>query len=482
MGFFEANSGMEVWGDDASAYVAVAQRYIIDQITPISAFLRLRPFGAHTLLESVEGDEKIARFSFIGIGEWARLLEADGKAVLVGPHGTQVDDDPLRLLREQAARQRIAIPDHVELPFCGGAIGYFGYEWVRRLEKLPKRHSKQGPDWEWVWPKAVIAFDHARHLLTVIVETPREQVDQAKTRLQLLVDAMRQPLMLAEPRVQRVGPVVPNLDRDHYDQMIFRAKEHIVAGDIFQVVLSQSLSTDIAGDPFSLYRKLRHINPSPYLFYFETPRRTLVGASPEALIRVKGGVISNRPIAGTRPRGKSVQEDQMLWEELIHDAKERAEHVMLVDLARNDLGRVSEYGSITVTEFMQQERYSHVMHIVSEVQGNLTPQFDALDALAASFPAGTLTGAPKIRAMELIEAIEPSARGTYGGVVGYLAHSGDLDTCITIRTLDIRGEHVVVQAGGGIVADSDVDREYQESLNKASAALSVLESGEEEWL
>lgn len=482
MGFFEASGGMEVWDNDSNSYVAVVQRYIFDQITPISAFLLLRPFGAHTLLESVEGDEKIARFSFIGIGEWARLLEADGQAVLVGPEGTQVADDPLVLLRQQAERQRVTVPDSLELPFSGGAIGYFGYEWVRRLEKLPRRHAKRGPDWEWVWPKAVVAFDHARHQLTVIVESAREQVDQAKTRLQMLVEGLRQPLMLAEPRVQRAGPVVPNLDRDHYDQMILRAKEHIVAGDVFQVVLSQSLSTDIIGDPFNLYRKLRYINPSPYLFYFETPRRTLVGASPEALVRVKNGVVSNRPIAGTRPRGKSSQEDQALWDELIHDPKERAEHVMLVDLARNDLGRVSEYGTIAVTEFMQPERYSHVMHIVSEVQGNLTPQFDALDALAASFPAGTLTGAPKIRAMELIEELEPSARGTYGGVMGYFAHSGDLDTCITIRTLDVTEGQVVVQAGGGIVADSDVDREYQESLNKASAALSVLEPGEEEWL
>lgn len=482
MGFFEANGDMEVWSEGNRLHVAVVQRYIVDQLTPISAFLRLRPFGAHTLLESVEGDEKIARFSFIGIGEWARLLEADGQAVLVSPDGTQVADDPLVLLRQQSERQRVAVPAGVELPFSGGAVGYFGYEWVRRLEKLPRRHVKRGPDWEWVWPKAIVAFDHARHQLTVIVESAREQVDQAKTRLQMLVEGLRQPLMLAEPRVQRVGPIESNLNRGQYDQMIGRAQEHIVAGDIFQVVLSQSLSADIVGDPFNLYRKLRHVNPSPYLFYFETPRRTLVGASPEALVRVTQGVVSNRPIAGTRPRGKSSQEDQALWEELIHDPKERAEHVMLVDLARNDLGRVSEYGSVAVTEFMQPERYSHVMHIVSEVTGQLTSKFDALDALAASFPAGTLTGAPKIRAMEIIEELEPSSRGTYGGVVGYFSHRGDLDTCIAIRTLDVKDGHVTVQAGGGIVADSSADREYEESLNKASAALSVLEPGEEEWL
>ncbi|MHB1611232.1 MAG: anthranilate synthase component I [Sulfobacillus sp.] len=482
MGFFEQSGSAEVWGTPHNAHVAVVQRYVVDQLTPIAAFLRLRPLGAHTLLESVEGDEKIARYSFIAIGEWARLLEADGQAVLVGPEGTTVGRDPVVMLRQQSERQRIAVPDSVELPFAGGAVGYFGYDWVQHLEKLPRRHQKKGPDWEWVWPKAVVAFDHRRHQLTVIVEAVRDQQDQARTRLQILVDALRQPLMLAEPRVQRVGPVISNMTRDAYDQMIQRAQQYIVAGDIFQVVLSQNVSAQIVGDPFNLYRRLRHVNPSPYLFYLETPRRTLAGSSPEALIRVTNGMISNRPIAGTRPRGKTEAEDQALWADLIEDPKERAEHVMLVDLARNDLGRVSQYGSVSVSEFMQQELYSHVMHIVSEVQGSLTTDYDALDALKASFPAGTLTGAPKIRAMEIIEELEPCARGAYGGVVGYFSHQGNLDTCITIRTLDIAEDRVVVQAGGGIVADSDTDREYQESLNKAAAALSVLEPNEEEWL
>ena len=281
---------------------------------------------------------------------------------------------------------------------------------------------------------------------------------------------------------RQLTPIKSNMTREYYEQIIERGKDYIVAGDVFQVVLSQALSTRISGDAFSLYRKLRHVNPSPYLFYLETPRRILAGASPEVLVRVTNRVASNRPIAGTRRRGANAAEDEKLWNELILDPKEKAEHVMLVDLARNDLGRVCEYGSIAVSHFMTKEVYSHVMHIVSEVQGHLKPQFDALDALAVSFPAGTLTGAPKIRAMEIIEELEPEARGVYGGIVGYLSHRGDLDACITIRTMDVMGDLVTVQAGGGIVADSLAEFEFQESMNKAAAALSVLHASEEEWL
>ncbi len=472
-----------IWDSPDCEHVAVVRNFSVDQITPISAYLRLRPFGAHTLLESVEGDDKVARYSFIGIGEWARLLEADGQAILVGPEGTEVSDDPLELLRKQQARQCIAVPDDVEWPYVGGAIGYFGYDWVRRLEKLPRTHAKRGPDWEWVWPKAVVAFDHRKQQVAVVVETSREQLEQAFTRMEILVDGMRQPVMLAEPRVRNLTPFKSNMTREAYDEMVRRAQEYIVAGDIFQVVLSQNFSTKMSGDPFSLYRKLRHVNPSPYLFYLETPRRILAGSSPEALVRVTGNIASNRPIAGTRRRGKNAEEDKQLWNELIADPKERAEHVMLVDLARNDLGRVCEYGTVNVSQFMERETYSHVMHIVSEVEGVLKPDCDALDALAACFPAGTLSGAPKIRAMEIIEELENQARGAYGGVVGYWSHGGNLDACITIRTLDVRGDEVSVQAGGGIVADSIAADEFQESVNKASAALSVLDGGgEEDWL
>jgi anthranilate synthase component 1 len=336
--------------------------------------------------------------------------------------------------------------------------------------------------WEWVWPKAVVAFDHPRQLVTVIVETPRDQIEQGRTRLEILVEALRQPIMLAEPLIRTLTRVSSTVQREDFVAMVQRAKEYIAAGDIFQVVLSQRLEARIAGDPFSLYRRLRHMNPSPYLFYLETPRRVLAGSSPETLVRVEGRVAINRPIAGTRPRGRTPEEDQALWNNLIHDPKERAEHLMLVDLARNDLGRIAEYGTVKVNAFMVQEKYSHVMHIVSEVQGEVRPEFDALDVLSASFPAGTLTGAPKIRAMEIIEELEPTARGAYGGVVGYWSHRGDLDACITIRTVEIEDGMAYVQAGAGIVADSDPVVEYQESLNKAQAALDVMAQGEDEWL
>ncbi|MCY0877897.1 MAG: anthranilate synthase component I [Firmicutes bacterium] len=474
--------GEEIWDDGQAHHVAVVRRYAVDQLTPISAFLRLRSLGAHTLLESVEGDDKIARYSFIALGEWARLREEGGEAVLVSAEGEERSHNPLELLRRQQHRQHIAVPQDVELPFVGGAVGYFAYDWVRYLEKLPRRHAQRGPLWEWAWPKAVVAFDHRRQVVTVIVETPRAQLEQARTRLEILVEALRQPLMLAEPVVRRLTQVQAAMDRETFVSMVRRAQEYIAAGDIFQVVLSQRLEARIAGDPFSLYRRLRHLNPSPYLFYLETPRRVLAGSSPETLVRVEGNVAVNRPIAGTRPRGRTAEEDQALWESLIHDPKERAEHVMLVDLARNDLGRICKYGTVRVDAFMVQEKYSHVMHIVSEVRGEVRPEFDAMDVLGASFPAGTLTGAPKIRAMEIIEELEPTSRGAYGGIVGYWSHRGDLDTCITIRTLEIEEGTAYVQAGAGIVADSDPVVEYQESWNKAQAALDVLTQGEDEWL
>lgn len=477
-----ARAGEAIWDDGQADHVAIVRRFSVDQLTPISAYLRLRPLGAHTLLESVEGDDKIARYSFIAIGEWARLLESHGQGVLVSQKGTEVADDPLALMRKQQARQRIAVPDDVELPFVGGAVGYFAYDWVRILERLPRRHEPRGPAWEWVWPKAVAAFDHRRQELTVLVETPRDQVDQGRARLEILVEALRQPLMLAEPVARARTAVESTVGQAEFVEMVLKAQEYIRAGDIFQVVLSQRLSAKISGDPFSLYRRLRHVNPSPYLFFLESPRRILAGASPETLVRVEQDVAINRPIAGTRPRGKTPEDDAALWEELVHDPKERAEHVMLVDLARNDLGRICEYGTVTVDSFMDKELYSHVMHMVSEVRGKLRPGMDALDVLAASFPAGTLTGAPKIRAMEIIEELEPATRGAYGGVVGYWSHRGDLDACITIRTLEIEEDTAYVQAGGGIVADSVPLSEYQESMNKAAAALKVLEAGEEEWL
>ncbi|MBX5466282.1 MAG: chorismate-binding protein [Firmicutes bacterium] len=474
---------MTVWQGSEAPRMAVVATLAVDHLTPIGAFVRLRPLGAHTLLESVEGDEKVARYSFIAVGEWARLVEEEGQAVLRADGSVlDVDPNPVAVLRRAQDRFRVAVPSAVELPFPGGAVGYFAYDWVRWLERLPRHHRQRGPLWEWVWPKAVVAFDHRQKTVTVIAEGDADEPAPARALAEAMVQQMQAPWPVLPPKARRVGPIVANVSRERYLEMVAQAQRYILAGDIFQVVLSQRLWAPIAGDAFDLYRRLRRVNPSPYLFYLETPRVTLVGSSPEALIRVQNGWAINRPIAGTRRRGRTEAEDRALWDELIADPKERAEHTMLVDLARNDLGRVCRYGSVEVTHLMERESYSHVMHIVSEVRGQLQPELDSLDALAAVFPAGTLTGAPKIRAMEVIEELEPEARAAYGGVVGYLSHRGDLDACITIRTIEVRDHQASVQAGGGVVADSRPEAEFQESLNKAAAGLTVLEAEGEPWL
>jgi anthranilate synthase component 1 len=467
----------------ARPYAAAWVTYPVDQESPITAFLKLRALGAHTLLESVAGDEKVARFSFIAVGRLAELVEEGGEAVLRGEAGTVAGPDPVALLRAGRDAYRAPVPPgHLALPYSGGPLGFFAYDWVRRLERLPSRHPRVAPEWYWTWPHTVLAFDHRHRSLTIIAQArPDEGEAFLRGRLQAAVDALHQPFRPLDTPARRTGPVRANLTETAYGEMVERARAYIRAGDIFQVVPSQKLSAPVSGDPFGLYRRLRRLNPSPYLFYLETPALTLVGASPESLVRVQDGRVETRPIAGTRPRGRTPEEDEQLWEDLRQDEKEQAEHVMLVDLGRNDLGRVSLPGSVVVKALMIREQYSHVMHLVSVVEGRLDPSRDALDALMACFPAGTLTGAPKIRAMEIIDELEPERRGAYGGIVGYWSHQGALDTAITIRTLEIAEGLATVQAGGGVVADSQPEREYQESLNKARALLAVLEQ-EEEWL
>jgi anthranilate synthase component 1 len=464
-------------------YRAVARAFPVDQETPITAFLKLRSLGAHTLLESVEGDEKIARFSFIAVGAVAELTADADRAVLRGDLGTLEAPDPTPLLRRGWALYRAETPPGLALPYTGGAVGYLAYDYVRTIERLPRRHRPAAPVGHWVWPHTVVAFDHRQQTLTVIAQAHRDQPSAVLAeRLQAVVAALSRPHQPVTTSVGRRGPVTSNLGQGRYEEMVERARRYIEAGDIFQVVLSQKLSAPVTGDPFGLYRRLRRLNPSPYLFYMETGERTLVGSSPELLVRVQGGDVFTRPIAGTRPRGETPEADERLWTDLVSDEKERAEHVMLVDLGRNDIGRVAVPGTVRVTRLMAREAYSHVMHMVSDVSGRLMPGLDALDALRACFPAGTLTGAPKIRAMEIIEELEPESRGAYGGVVGYLAHGGSLDAAITIRTLEICGGQATVQAGGGIVADSVPEREYQESLNKARALIAVLDGdGKDEW-
>lgn len=462
-------------------YWAAALEFPVDQETPITAFLKCRPLGAHTLLESVAGDEKVARYSFVMIGRLATLVEQDGRAVLAGEAGRLEGTHPVALLRAGVAAYRAPVPPGLDLPYTGGPVGFFAYDWVRTLERLPSRHPPVAPGWYWTWPETVLAFDHRRQSLTIVAQSrPEAGLEGLKTRLDRVLAALAAPFAPTDTPARRTGPVRSNIAPEAYRTMVRRAQDYIVAGDAFQVVVSQKLSAPVEGDPFGFYRRLRRLNPSPYLFYLEAPDRVLVGSSPEMLVRVQGRRVETRPIAGTAPRGRTPEEDDARWAALVADEKERAEHVMLVDLGRNDLGRVCRAGTVRVRRLMVREQYSHVIHIVSEVEGELQPERDALDALAACFPAGTLTGAPKIRAMEIIDELEPERRGAYGGIVGYLSHQGDLDTCITIRTLEVRDGQATVQAGGGVVADSDPEREYQESLNKAQALVRVLD-GEERW-
>jgi anthranilate synthase component 1 len=463
-------------------YQVLSKTYPVDQETPVTAFLKVRGLGAHTLLESVEGEAKVSRFSFIAVGSLATLTEdPDGLAVLDGEAGRMVGTSPTALLRAGWAAYRAPAPIGVELPYTGGAVGYFGFDWVRKQERVPSRHPPLAAGWSWTWPWGVLAFDHRRQTLTIIVQARVEEgAARLGERLDAVLEALGQGHMPTAADAHRTGPIESNLAYPAYEAMVEAGRRHIVAGDVFQVVLSQQFSAAVTGDPFGFYRRLRRLNPSPYLFYLERQPLTLAGASPEMLVRVSGHRALVRPIAGTRPRGRDAAEDDALWENLRRDEKECAEHVMLVDLGRNDLGRVAEVGTVRVDRLMVREQYSHVTHMVSEVSARLAAGRDALDALAATFPAGTLTGAPKVRALEIIDQLEPCGRGAYGGVVGYLSHAGDLDTAITIRTLEISSGRAIVQAGGGIVADSTPAREFEESVNKARALLQVLD-GEEDW-
>jgi anthranilate synthase component 1 len=478
----------------AGHLAAVLWEGVADLETPISIFCKLRPHGACYLLESAEQDGRVGRYSFIGCRPLARL-EADARGVrLQAPVGVPAPSpNPLRALAELLERLRpLAPPAGGELPpFWGGAVGFFGYELIHHLERVPRL-----PDDGSGWPEAafviasrLVVVDHFRHRLQVIglapVGTGEGAAAAAHQAAAEAVAEVRQALASPLPPLPQVelpppGPTTgrANMSRARYGEMVERAKGYIRAGDIFQVVLSQRLSRPFAGDPLHVYRVLRSLNPSPYMFLLDFGHSQLVGASPEMLVRVRDGVVETRPIAGSMPRGASPEEDRALEARLRSDPKELAEHVMLVDLGRNDIGRVAQPGSVEVPERFVVERFSHVMHLVSGVRGRLAPGTDAFAALAACFPAGTLTGAPKIRAMEIIAALEPVRRGPYGGCVAYFGFDGNMDTAICIRTLALRDGVATVQAGGGIVADSVAEREYQESLNKASAVLRALEATE----
>jgi anthranilate synthase component 1 len=452
--------------------VPVRADLLADLETPVSAYAKLRGAGPAFLLESVEGGENVSRYSFIGCNPRKILRARPG------------DPDPLaELQKEMAAHRPVSVPGLP--PFTGGAVGYLGYEYIHSIERtvpLAKRDELDVPMLWFMLCDSIVAFDRAHQTMRLIVNAhvgtdDDAAYDAACTELRRMQAALTRPSPLASAALGDTGPVqVPagNFTQAAFEQMVDDSKEYIRAGDIFQIVLSQRFSRKFTRTPLDLYRTLRTVNPSPYMFLLEADDFALVGASPEVHVRLTGRKVEIRPIAGTRPRGKTATEDAALETDLLADEKERAEHLMLVDLARNDIGRVCAYGSVKVPEFMIIERYSHVMHIVSQVEGQLAPERTAYDLMRATFPAGTVSGAPKIRAMQLIAEKEATQRGSYAGALGYFSYDGNLDSCITLRTALIKGGEVHIQAGAGIVADSVPAAEYQETINKASALFKAI--------
>jgi anthranilate synthase component 1 len=451
--------------------VPVIQTYLEDCETPVSAFLKLRGAGPAFLLESAEQGQRVGRWSFIGYRprRVVRWVLADG-------------GDPYALAADEVERHRQA-PIPGLPPFAGGAVGFFGYDCVRTVEPLgaPNPDPVGLPDLALMLTDALVAFDHLKHTVTILANAyvDEDGVEGGYERARALVDEVRERLAGPLPRLDGgVGAepeFAPNMPRGAFEAMVARIVEYVHAGDAFQVVPSQRWTAQVDADPFSVYRGLRAINPSPYMYFLDFEDFQIVGASPEPLVTVSGGRATTRPIAGTRPRGGDAEEDEAIAADLLADEKERAEHVMLVDLGRNDLGRVCEFGSVEVETFMAVETYSHLIHIVSSVAGRLRPDVGPMDALRSILPAGTLSGAPKVRAMQIIDELEPVKRGAYGGAVGYLSYSGELDTCICIRTVVMRDGTAHMQAGGGTVADARPDYEYEESRNKARAVARAIE-------
>ena len=463
-----------------------------DLETPISVYMKLRGDGASFLLESVEGGERIARYSFIGVKPRAQYIIRGNEIEIKEISGTRqrrYDGDPTYFLQEEMSRFKF-VPQPGVPRFIGGMVGYLGYESVRFFEptlksRMNHRVERTGnvPDGIYLLADTVIAFDHARRSLSLIANVLDGDIDSANRKLDEIESCIHQPLPQASPREVQASRTRSNMTQGRYEDMVRDAKEYIAAGDIFQVVLSQRFERETNVEPFDVYRAVRRLNPSPYMFFFdfgmvEDEPLYLVGSSPEMFVRLEGRTASLRPIAGTRPRGTDAQADSALAQELLADPKERAEHVMLVDLGRNDLGRVCEYGTVKVSDFFTIEKYSHVMHIVSHVEGKLRSDLTAFDLVRASFPAGTVSGAPKVRALEIISDLEPDPRGAYAGAVGYFGFDGNMDTCLALRTMVARGKLFSVQAGAGIVADSNPNTEYQETVNKASAMLKAIEMAE----
>ncbi len=481
-------------------FVPVVKEIIADLLTPVSAFLKIAEHSDYSFLfESVEGGERVARYSFLGKDPFLVLRQRAGRTIMDRSGVTTESSEPFipALRRLMAEFQSPFVPG---LPrFTGGAVGFIGYDASPVFEPALIEawaaaswadHGKAGgepPEDEagFMLFDTVLAFDHVKHRILIIAnarvtadEDLRALYQFACAKIQFLERELQRGLSQPEPQTEAAPTVRSNMTRETYEQGVRTIKEHIAAGDIYQAVLSQRFEADVTADPFTVYRALRHVNPSPYMYFTRMGGLSIVGSSPEMLVRVEGRHVETHPIAGTRPRGGGEEEDLRLGEELKKNEKERAEHVMLVDLGRNDLGRVCEFGTVRVPQYMTLERYSHVMHLVSRVDGRLAEGRDHLDALVACFPAGTVSGAPKIRAMEILAELEPTRRDIYAGAVGYIDFAGNLDFCIAIRTITIRNGRARIQAGAGIVADSDPPAEYEETRDKARAVLTALAMAE----
>jgi len=472
--------------------IPVYRTLLSDHLTPVLAFRKLMGEGEQGfLLESIVGLERVARYTFLGVRPreticaWGRRVE-----VQQGDRVTRSEcDDPLARLAQCLAAHKVV--HHGHLPrFTGGAVGYAGYDIIRHYEHLPNtpKDDRGLPDMVFGFYDTMVIFDHVQKTVMVVSNAilgdgePVKAYDAARERIDAVCERLRRPAPLKVEDMVRCEevrlPFKSNFERGDFLRAVEACKEYIRAGDIFQVVLSQRLRVESGAAPIDVYRALRVINPSPFMFYLKTKDVTLLGSSPEIMVRVEDGEITSRPLAGTRPRGATAEEDERLEKELLADPKERAEHVMLVDLARNDVGRVAQYDTVRLSDVMHVERYSHVMHIVSNVTGRLRDGCTALDALRVSVPAGTVSGAPKVRAMQIIDEFEPTKRGPYAGAVGYVDYSGNLDTCIALRTMVLSGGVIDVQAGAGIVADSVPEREYEETLSKARALLLAVQVAE----
>jgi anthranilate synthase component 1 len=468
--------------------IPVYKEILADLETPVSAFLKLKGKTGF-LLESVEGGEKWARYSFIGSNP-SLTIEGKGKNLTFNRGGKKekvsFSGDPLEVISSELKKYTpVTTPG---LPrFFGGFVGYIGYDTVRFFEKLPnKRHKGLNlPDILLMFTDTLLVFDNLTQTIKVISNAhvegnPEAAYEKALEKIDDIVKKLKSRITLPKRPAPHSADFSSNFTKDVFMKAVNRAKEYVHAGDIIQVVLSQQFEKDVTIHPINAYRALRVINPSPYMFYINTGKSTLVGSSPEILVRLEGDTIELRPIAGTRKRGNTREKDHQLEQDLTKDPKELAEHIMLVDLGRNDVGRVAKTGTVEVNELMTVEKYSHVMHLVSNVVGRLDKGLDSFDVLRASFPAGTVTGAPKIRAMEIIEELESSKRGPYAGCVGYFSFSGNMDTCITIRTIIFKNKKAYIQAGAGIVADSDPEKEYKETINKAKGMFKAIEMAEKD--